>query len=259
MAATTSIALTETPLITYVLRRADDALVLGHRLSEWCGHAPVLEEELALANIALDLIGQARSLYDYAARLDGRGLTEDDFAYLRDVNRYRNCLLVEQPNGDFAVTIARQFLYAAFMAPFWRALSASRDDTLAAIAAKAEKEAAYHLRHAAEWLIRLGDGTAESHERAQAALDELWMYTGELFEADAVERGLAERGVAVDPASIRPEWDETVDPVLSEATLRRPPDGWMQTGGRTGRHSEHLGYILAELQFLQRAYPGAKW
>src|SRR5215207_1718404 len=223
MAATTSIAVTETPLITCVLRRADDALVLGHRLSEWCGHAPVLEEELALANIALDLIGQARSLYDYAARLDGRGLTEDDFAYLRDVNRYRNCLLVEQPNGDFAVTIVRQVVFSAFMDPYWRAMTASRDETLAAIAAKAEKESVYHLRHAAEWLIRLGDGTAESHRRAQAALDELWMYTGELFEVDAIECGLVERGIAVDPRALAPEWDETVDRVLAEATLARPP------------------------------------
>ena len=259
MAATTSIAVTETPLLTYVLRRADDALVLGHRLSEWCGHGPVLEEELALANVALDLIGQARSLYDYAARLDGRGLTEDHFAYLRDVNLYRNCLLVEQPNGDFAVTIVRQVLFSAFMDPYWRAMTASRDETLAAIAAKSEKESVYHLRHAAEWLIRLGDGTAESHARAQAALDELWMYTGELFEVDAIERGLVERGIAVEPQALRPEWDETVARVLAEATLARPPEQWMQTGGRAGRHSEHLGFILADLQFLQRAYPGAKW
>jgi ring-1,2-phenylacetyl-CoA epoxidase subunit PaaC len=255
----TTIAATDAPLVQYALRLADNALVLGHRLSEWCGHGPMLEEDIALANVALDLIGQARALYAYAGAAEGEGRDEDALAYLRDAGGYRNVLLVEQPNGDFAVTIARQFLYAAFMAPFWRALSASRDDTLAAIAAKAEKEAAYHLRHAAEWLIRLGDGTAESHARAQAALDELWMYTGELFEADAVERGLAERGVAADPAAVRPEWNETVDRVLAEATLERPSDGWMQTGGRTGRHSEHLGYILAELQFLQRAYPGAKW
>ena len=255
----TTIAAADTPLVQYVLRLADNALVLGHRLSEWCGHGPMLEEDIALANVALDLIGQARALYAYAGAAEGEGRDEDQLAYLRDAGGYRNVLLVEQPNGDFAATIARQFLYAAYQAPFWRALSASRDDTLAAIAAKAEKEAAYHLRHAAEWLIRLGDGTAESRARAQAALDELWMYTGELFEADAIERGLIERGAAVDPAAIRPEWDETVDKVLSEATLARPPDGWMQTGGRTGRHSEHLGYILAELQFLQRAYPGAKW
>jgi len=259
MAATTSIALTETPLIAYVLRRADDALVLGHRLSEWCGHAPVLEEELALANIALDLIGQARSLYDYAARLDGRGLTEDDFAYLRDVNRYRNCLLVEQPNGDFAVTIVRQVVFSAFMDPYWRAMTASRDETLAAIAAKAEKESVYHLRHAAEWLIRLGDGTAESHRRAQAALDELWPYSGELFEVDGAERALIEAGVAIDPAGLRGAWNTTIDDVLTQATLTRPAEAWMQTGGRSGRHAENLGTILTELQYLQRTYPGATW
>ena len=259
MAATTSIAVCETPLVTYVLRRADDALVLGHRLSEWCGHAPVLEEELALANIALDLIGQARSLYDYAARLDGRGLTEDHFAYLRDVNRYRNCLLVEQPNGDFAMTIVRQVVFSAFMDPYWRAMTASRDETLAAIAAKAEKESVYHLRHAAEWLIRLGDGTPESHRRAQAALDELWPYSGELFEVDGAERALIEARVAIDPAGLRGAWNTTLDAVLAQATLARPAQGWMQTGGRSGRHSEHLGTILTELQYLQRTYPGATW
>jgi ring-1,2-phenylacetyl-CoA epoxidase subunit PaaC len=255
----TTITAADTPLVQYALRLADNALVLGHRLSEWCGHAPMLEEDIALANIALDLIGQARSLYAHAAAVEGEGRDEDALAYLRDAGEFRNVLLVEQPNGDFAVTIARQFLYAALMAPFWRALASSRDKILAAIAAKAEKEAAYHLRHASEWLIRLGDGTAESHARAQAALDELWMYTGELFEVDAIERGLVERGIAVDTRALHPEWDETVDRVLAEATLARPPEQWMQTGGRAGRHSEHLGFILADLQFLQRAYPGAKW
>jgi ring-1,2-phenylacetyl-CoA epoxidase subunit PaaC len=251
--------LADTPLVPYTLRLADNVLVLGHRLSEWCGHAPVLEEDIALANIALDLIGQARSLYAYAGESEGQGRSEDQLAYLRDAPAYRNVLLVEQPNGDFAVTIARLVLYSAFMAPFWRALSGSKDETLAAIAAKAEKEVAYHLRHSAEWLIRLGDGTAGSHARAQDAIDDLWMYTGELFESDAVERALIEAGVAVNPEALRAEWDHTVDTVLAEATLRRPPDQWMQTGGRSGRHSEHLGFILADLQFLQRAYPGAAW
>jgi ring-1,2-phenylacetyl-CoA epoxidase subunit PaaC len=255
----TTIVAADAPLVQYTLRLADNALVLGHRLSEWCAHAPMLEEDIALANIALDLIGQARTLYAFAGEVEGEGRTEDELAYLRDAPQYRNVLLVEQPNGDFAVTIARQFLYSAFMAPFWRALAGSRDETLAAVAAKAEKEAAYHLRHSAEWLIRIGDGTSESHVRAQDALDELWMYTGELFEADAIERGLIERGIAVDPQTLRAEWDETVDAVLAEATLKRPADAWMQTGGRSGRHSEHLGYILADLQFLQRAYPGATW
>jgi ring-1,2-phenylacetyl-CoA epoxidase subunit PaaC len=229
----------------YVLGLADDVLILGHRLSEWCGHAPLLEEELALANIGLDLIGQARALYDHAGALEGEGRDQDALAYRRDVTAFRNLLLVEQPNGDFAVTIARQFLYSAYAAPFWCATAGSVDATLAGIAATAQHEAAYHLRHAGDWLIRLGDGTAESHHRAQNAIDTLWPYTGEMFEGSN--------------ASLRGEWDETVDAVLAEATLARPKDGWMQTGGRSGRHSEHLGYILAELQFLQRAYPGASW
>jgi ring-1,2-phenylacetyl-CoA epoxidase subunit PaaC len=256
---TTSIDLSETPLLAYTLCLADDALILGHRLSEWCGRAPMLEEDIALANMGLDLIGQARSLYDYAAKLEGSGLTEDHFAYLRDAGQYRNCLLVEQPNGDFAATMVRQVLYSAFIDPFWRALTGSRDETLAAIAAKAEKESAYHLRHSAEWLIRLGDGTPESHRRAQAALDDLWMYSGELFEVDAAEAELIEAGIAVDPRPLREGWDSTVGAILSEATLVRPEAGWMQTGGRTGRHTEHLGFILADLQFLQRSHPGAVW
>ena len=255
----TTIPVADTPLVQYTLRRADDALILGHRLSEWCGQAPVLEEDIALANIALDLIGQARALYGYAAEAEGAGHDEDELAYRRDAPQFRNLLLVEQPNGDFAATIVRQLLYSAFMDPYWRAMAGSGDPTLSGVAAKAEKEVAYHLRHSAEWLIRLGDGTAESHGRAEAALDELWMYTGELFETDAVDRALIEAGIAVDPAALRPEWDRTLDRVLAEATLTRPPDGWMQTGGRRGRHSEHLGHILAELQFLQRAYPDAAW
>jgi ring-1,2-phenylacetyl-CoA epoxidase subunit PaaC len=232
-------------LFDSVLGLADDALILGHRLSEWCGHAPLLEEELALANIGLDLIGQARALYDYAGALEGKGRDQDALAYLRDAPQFRNLLLVEQPNGDFAMTMARQFLYSAYAAPFWRQTAGSDDATLAGIAATAQHEAAYHLRHAGDWLIRLGDGTEESHRRAQDALDTLWPYTGEMFEGDS--------------ASLRGEWNETVAGVLAEATLARPKDGWMQTGGRRGRHSEHLGYMLAELQFLQRAYPGAQW
>jgi ring-1,2-phenylacetyl-CoA epoxidase subunit PaaC len=247
------------PLFAYALRLADDALVLGHRLSEWIGHAPLLEEELALGNIALDLIGEARALYDYAGKVEGAGRDEDALAYGRDAGGFGNLLLVEQPNGDFAVTIVRQFLYSAFMQPCWRALGASRDATLAAIAAKAEAEAAYHRRHAGDWLIRLGDGTAESHRRAQDALDEFWPYTGEMFEVDADVQDLIGQGIAVDPQLLRPTWDGSVDAVLAEATLERPAPGWMQSGGRRGRHSEHLGHLLAELQFLQRAYPGARW
>jgi ring-1,2-phenylacetyl-CoA epoxidase subunit PaaC len=248
-----------TPLFEYTLRLADDALLLGHRLSEWCGRAPTLEEDMALANIGLDLIGQASSLYAYAGEVEGAGRDEDRLAYLREEREYRNLLLVEQPNGDFAQTIARQLLYAAFMVPFWERLQGSKDQTLAAIAAKSVKEARYHLRHAAEWVIRLGDGTDESRDRTVAALDELWPWTGELFEQDAAERALVEAGVAVDRAALKPAWGATVDRVLAEATLARPQDGWMQTGGRRGVHTEHLGYILAELQHLQRSHPGAVW
>jgi ring-1,2-phenylacetyl-CoA epoxidase subunit PaaC len=247
------------PLFDYTLRLADTALILGHRLSEWIGHAPVLEEEMALGNIALDLIGEARALYGYAGEVEGKGRDEDALAYRRDAGGFRNLLLVEQPNGDFAATIVRQFLFSAFAQPFWRRLAASRDATLAAIAAKSEKEAAYHLRHAGEWLIRLGDGTEESHRRAQAGLDELWPYTGELFERDAVEDRLIAAGIAVDPEALRPEWQRTVSAVLAEATLAASERVWMQSGGRSGRHSEHLGHLLATMQFLQRAYPGATW
>lgn len=243
----------------YLVRLADSALVLGHRLSEWTGKAPVLEEELALGNMALDLIGQARALYTHAGTIEGKGRDEDALAYLRDAPDYRNLLIVETDNGDFAVTMARQMLYAAFAAPLFEGLSSSSDAVLAGIAQKAEKEIAYHLRHASEWLIRLGDGTQESHERAQAALDGLWMYTGEMFQADAVDEAAVAAGVGVDPAALKPAWDATVDSVLAQATLTRPKDGWMISGGRTGTHTEHLGHMLAEMQFLQRAYPGARW
>jgi ring-1,2-phenylacetyl-CoA epoxidase subunit PaaC len=251
--------MTEIPLFTYTLRLADNALVLGHRLSEWCGHGPMLEEDLALANMALDLIGQARSLYTYAGKIEGQGRHEDQLAYLRDCDAYRNILLCERPKGDFAFTILRQFLYAAYAHPFFEHLSTSQDETLAAIAAKSMKEMAYHLRHSAEWVIRLGDGTAESAERLKAALAELWPFTGEMFEADGAERALIEAGIAVDPAAIRPVWEQTIDRVFAEALLVRPRDGWMQTGGRRGEHSEHLGHLLAHLQFMQRAYPNATW
>lgn len=240
--ATTSITLDETPRLRALLARADDALVLGHRTSEWTGHAPTLEEELALANIALDLIGQARALYA------ATGQDEDRLAYLRDAGQYRNALVMELPNGDFAFTISRLLLVSTASDLYWQAATASPDPDLAAIAAKAEKETAYHVRHAAEWLIRLGDGTAESHRRAQAALDALWPYTGELFEPD----GLG-------PVIPRPEWDAVIDPILARATLVRPADGWMQGGGRSGRHTEHLGHLLAEMQVLPRTYPGATW
>ncbi|MGD9925310.1 MAG: 1,2-phenylacetyl-CoA epoxidase subunit PaaC [Pseudorhodoplanes sp.] len=255
---------TETPLFDYTLRLADNALILGHRVSEWVGQAPVLEEDLALGNLALDLIGQARAFYTYAGEVEGKskggpGRDEDALAYLRDAPAWRNVLLVEQPNGDFAQTIIRHLLYSAFVHPYFEALSRSKDEALAAIAAKAVKEMAYHVRHTGEWTIRLGDGTDESHRRAQHALEELWPFTGELFETDQIERALIEKGIAVDPASVRARWSSTLDHVLDEAALTRPRDGYMQSGGRSGRHSEHLGFILTELQFLQRTYPGAKW
>jgi ring-1,2-phenylacetyl-CoA epoxidase subunit PaaC len=257
--AVPSIQVSETPLVLYVLRRADDALILGHRLSEWCGHAPMLEEDMALANMGLDLLGLARELYSYAAQTEGKGNDEDKFAYLRDVRQYRNLLLVEQPNDDFAHTIARQFFYAAFTDPYWRAMTKSSDATLAAIAAKSEKESAYHLRHSSEWMLRLGDGTAESHARMQSAIDDLWAFTGEMFEADESERSLIESGAVIDPVALHRQWLKTVSGIVNEATLVLPSAGWMQQGGRSGRHSEHLGHLLSELQSMQRTFPGASW
>jgi len=257
--AVASITVAETPLVLYTLRRADDALILGHRLSEWCGHAPMLEEDMALANMGLDLLGQARELYSYAARVEGNGNDEDKFAYLRDVRQYRNLLLVEQPNGDFARTMVRQFFYAAFADLYWRAMMKSGDSTLAAIAAKSEKESAYHVRHSSEWMVRLGDGTEESHARAQTAIDDLWGFTGEMFETDEADRALMDADIAVDPATLRPPWLKTISGIVSQATLTLPKSGWMQQGGRSGRHSEHLGHLLSELQSMQRTFPGATW
>jgi ring-1,2-phenylacetyl-CoA epoxidase subunit PaaC len=245
--------------VLYVLLRADDALILGHRLSEWCGHAPAMEEDMALANMGLDLLGQARELYSYAAKVEANSNDEDKFAYLRDVRQYRNLLLLEQPNGDFARTMVRQFFYAAFADLYWRAMMKSADTTLAAIAAKSEKESTYHVRHSSEWTVRLGDGTEESHRRAQTAVDDLWAYTGEMFQVDESERALIERGVAVDPATLHPQWLKTISDVMTEATLALPKSGWMQQGGRSGKHSEHLGHLLSELQSMQRTFPGATW
>jgi ring-1,2-phenylacetyl-CoA epoxidase subunit PaaC len=257
--ATRSIQVSETPLVLYLLRRADDALILGHRLSEWCGHAPMMEEDMALSNTALDLLGQARELYSYAAKVEGRGNDEDKFAYLRDVRQYRNLLLVEQPNGDFGRTIVRQFFYSAFADLYWRAMMKSSDATLGAIAARSEKESAYHLRHSSEWIFRLGDGTEESHRRTQTAIDDLWAFTGEIFFVDDAERALIDAHIAIDPAGLRPQWLKTVSTVVGEATLTLPVSDWMQRGGRSGRHSEHLGHLLSELQSMQRTFPGTTW
>lgn len=243
----------------YVLQLGDNALILSHRLSEWCGHGPVLEQDIALTNIALDLLGQARLLLTYAGELEGQGRTEDDLAGFRDAHQFRNVLLVEQPNGDWAHTIVRQFFFDVYHYYHYQALLQSRDERLAAIAQKALKEVTYHLRYSSEWTIRLGDGTEESHRRMQEAVDDLWMYTGELTTPNDVERQAAETGVGSDLEQIRPLWEAKVQEVLQEATLRLPMNNWMQSGGKDGRHTEHLGYILAEMQFMQRAYPGLQW
>ncbi|MBP2232136.1 ring-1,2-phenylacetyl-CoA epoxidase subunit PaaC [Azospirillum agricola] len=246
-------------LFGYALRLGDTSLVLGHRLSEWCGHAPELEEDIALTNVALDLVGHARLLLSYAGEIEGKGRDEDRLAYRRDVFDYRNHLLAEQPNRDFGHTIVRQFLHDSWAVELYGRLAASADPTLAGIAAKAVKEVRYHVRHSADWLIRLGDGTDVSRARVADALERLWSYTGEMFERDAAEDTLVAAGIAPDPAELRTAWNTRVAAVLEEATLDRPTDGWMQKGGRRGEHSEHLGYLLAEMQFLPRAYPDAVW
>jgi ring-1,2-phenylacetyl-CoA epoxidase subunit PaaC len=246
------------PLVQYTLRLADNVLILGHRLSEWCGHGPVLEQDIAMTNIALDLVGQARSLYAYAATTQGEGKTEDDLAYLRDVGDYTNILLVEQPNGDFGYTIARQFFFSAFQLPFYQQLAQCSDEVLAGVAQKGIKELAYHLRWSSEWVIRLGDGTEESHRRMQQAIDDLWMYSGEFFIADELDQWAATT-LGIDLNAIQTTFQHTLDQVFSTATIDRPTAIFMQKGGKKGLHSEHLGFILAEMQFLQRAYPGAEW
>lgn len=246
-------------LFELLIRLGDDHLVLGHRISEWCGHAPMLEEDLALPNIALDLIGQARSLYSYAGEVEGRGRDEDRIAYVRLERDYHNLLLTERPNGDFAYTIVRQLFFSVFMQAWWREATRSTDETLAAIAAKAVKEAAYHVRHAAEWTIRLGDGTDESADRMADAASALWPYTGEMFETDAVTDALAEAGVAPDPASLKAAWGKVIADVFAEAMLAMPDETWQQSGGRKGRHGEEMGFLLADLQYMQRAYPGMTW
>jgi ring-1,2-phenylacetyl-CoA epoxidase subunit PaaC len=246
-------------LLTYVLRQGDRALVLAQRLLEQVTHAPEIEEDMALANLALDLIGQARALYSYAGEIEGDGHDEDHFAYWRDQHEFLNPLLVEQPNGDFAHVIVRQFLHDAFALPYWQAMTRSSDATLAALAGKSEKETAYHLRHSRAWVVRLGDGTDESHARTRAAVDELWRYTGGLFERDHVEEELVGLGVAADPAVLAGEWQRIVESTLAEATLVCPSDVVMQRGGRTGRHTEGFSYLLGELQVVARAHPGATW
>ncbi len=235
-----------------ILALADDHLVLGHRLSEWCGHAPILEEDLALPNMALDLIGTARTLYDYAGQIEGKDRTEDDLAYLRGERDYRNLLLCERPNGDFAHTILRQFYFAAFMEPYWQAALHSSDAVVSGVAGKAVKEMAYHIRHTAEWIIRLGDGTDESHRRMQEAVNALHLYSDELFE-EAGGTGLPVR------SEIRPAWQATVDEVFGQALLTIPGYAGGKTGGRRGLHGEELGHMLAVMQSVHRAHVGATW
>jgi ring-1,2-phenylacetyl-CoA epoxidase subunit PaaC len=250
-------------LFGYLLRLGDSPLILAQRLGEWVGHGPVLEEDIAQANVGLDLLGQARLWLAYAGEVEARyaapGRDEDQLAFLRDAGGFRNLLLVEQPNGDFAATTARQFLFDAWHQLLLDALAGSAEPRIAGIAAKAAKEAAYHAERSGDWVIRLGDGTDEAHGRMQAAIDGLWMYTGEMFAADAAELELAAAGVAVDVRALAVPWRQRVDAVLAEATLAAPAETFMQKGGRQGVHTEHLGHLLAEMQFLQRAYPGARW
>jgi ring-1,2-phenylacetyl-CoA epoxidase subunit PaaC len=250
---------TRADFFPYLLRLGDDRLVLGHRLSEWCGHAPILEEDIALGNIALDLIGQANLVLQLAGEIEGAGRDQDALAYFREATGYRNALLVELPNGDFGVTIMREFFFAAFSTLLLERLQQTANETLAGIAAKAYKESRYHLRHGGEWIIRLGDGTDESHQRTQHALDGLWRYTGELFETDALEQRLVAAGLAVDVSTLHDEWDKQVRDVLATATLTVPANSSPQRGGRQGRHTEHLGRMLAEMQIVARSFPGAKW
>lgn len=243
----------------YLLRLGDDALILSHRLSEWCGHAPVLEQDIALANIALDLLGQARMLLSHAGEVEGRDRSEDDLAYFRTSHQFRNVLLVEYPNRDWAYTIVRQFFFDAYHYHHYQALLHSSDAHLAAIAEKAIKECTYHLRYSSEWMVRLGDGTPTSHQKMQAAVDDLWMYTGELTTPSAADQAALEAGIGADLLSIKTLWQSKVSEILAEATLQKPAQTWMQRGGKAGQHTEHLDPLLAEMQHLQRTYPGQTW
>jgi len=246
-------------LFEYCLRLADSNLILAQRLSEWCGHGPVLEEDIALTNFALDLIGHSTAIYQYAAQLEGKGRTEDDLAYLRGEREFKNVLLVEQPNGNFAFTIARQFLFDAFQYFYYQELQKSKDETIAALAQKSFKEITYHLRHSSSWVVRLGDGTEESHDRIQNSVNDLWMFTGDLFDTDEVDTLLVKEGIAVDMKDVKQKWDKHIAEVLNKATLIKPEQNFMQQGSRKGKHTEHLGFILAEMQYLPRTFPGAKW
>jgi ring-1,2-phenylacetyl-CoA epoxidase subunit PaaC len=259
LSAPASIEPRDAARLSYVMRLADSSLVLAQRLGEWAGHAPALEEDLGLANIALDLLGQARLLLTYAGELEGRGRSEDDLAFSRDEGEFLNFALAEQPNGDFASTVVRQALLDAFQLVLYESLQHSSDSRLAGIAAKSLKETRYHLRWSAGWLVRLGDGTEESQRRAQAALDALWRFTGELFAPDEVDAQMAASKVAPPLGELHRAWSAHIEGLLREARLARPHDVLYRWQGKRGEHTEHLGYLLAEMQFLYRAYPGARW
>jgi len=248
-----------TPLTDYTLQLADNVLILAQQNAEWCGHGPILEQDIAITNISLDLLGQSRNFYQYAASLIGGNTTEDTLAYTRKENEYRNCLLAEQPNGDWAQTVLRQFFFSVYQYLLYEKLQNSNDEQLAAIAAKSLKEVTYHKRWSSEWVIRLGDGTTESHDRMVKAIDELWRYTGELFMPADYESALVKDGIGVDPASLKDAWTKIINEVMNEATLPVPSNTFMQSGGKQGIHTEHMGYILSDLQYMQRVYPNCEW
>jgi ring-1,2-phenylacetyl-CoA epoxidase subunit PaaC len=249
----------KTSLMNYCIALGDDSLMLGHRLSEWCSNGPFLEEDLALTNVALDFIGRARFFYSYAAELEGKGRNEDDVAYLRDCREYRNFLVNELPNGDFAFTMSRQLMVDVYDMGFFTQLAQSQDPMLAAISVKAIKESRYHLRRSEDWIKRLGDGTEESHERTQNAFNQLWGYAAEMFEMSEDEQQLAKKDIAVNRGNLKQDWTSKMHAVLTQSTLEIPVDNWAIGGGRDGNHTEHLGYLLADLQFLQRCYPSQQW
>ena len=246
-------------LYQYVLALGDDALILGQRLSQWAYKGPFLEEDIALSNISLDMFGRANLLLEYAASIKGNNATADELAFKRNEREFSNHILCEQPNGNFADTMVRQFFLDAFYKLFLQKLTNSKDEQLSAIAQKSIKETTYHLRHSSKWIIRLGDGTAESHAKVQSAIDNLWMFTNELFEINEIDKEMVKEKIGVDCSSIKAEWDKIIDDVLVEATLRRPENIHMTSGGREGIHTEHLGHLLSDMQYLQRAYPDAKW
>jgi len=246
-------------LFEYCLRLGDSSLILGHRLSEWCGHGPILEEDIALINIALDYVGRATSILKYAGEVENKGRTEDDLAYQRNERHFRNLLITEQPNGDYAQTIVRQFLFDTYSFLLYTELGKSKDQTLAGIAEKSLKEITYHLRHSSQWMLRLGDGTEESHQRCQQALDNLWRFTNELFETDEVEQLLIQAQIAPDMSELKTKWLNHVQEIIQEATLKTPETTFTNSGSRQGKHTEHLGFLLAEMQHLSRSFPNCTW